>query len=226
MVEVHVTVIIIICVNMTVELDFYCMLWLTDFPWVTIPHPEVRNFYLFTSIVNTLFEKAGTVTDAVSVKSIVQGCARIHEACCKSAKTTVSKTWIQFQLCNFFIVDVKILETFHNHIIDAKIFEVACQHLTKQKFDGKIVNLFCVEIFNGSLCVLPVDGSVVTYHVAQNHILLGWMSFFNRTAIRLNKATGVLAFEFRLILKHFLTPFFSFILKLADTLHSMERSVS
>ena len=102
---------------------FFCVLFTANFKWISFFQPVVRNLHLI-SIFDFLFEHSITVTDSTSVCRIVQCCKRIKETCCKTSKTTISKSRIRLLVFNHVQINIHLFQCFFYIFICCHIDEV------------------------------------------------------------------------------------------------------
>ena len=105
---------------------FFCVLFTANFKWISFFQPVVRNLHLI-SIFDFLFEHSITVTDSTSVCRIVQCCKRIKETCCKTSKTTISKSRIRLLVFNHVQINIHLFQCFFYFFICCHIDEVVAK---------------------------------------------------------------------------------------------------
>ena len=105
---------------------FFCVLFTANFKWISFFQPVVRNLHLI-SIFDFLFEHSITVTDSTSICRIVQCCKRIKETCCKTSKTTISKSRIRLLVFNHVQINIHLFQCFFYIFICCHIDEVVAK---------------------------------------------------------------------------------------------------
>ena len=96
---------------MTAETNLFCILRTTQFEWVTIFQPVIRNLYLIT-VLDFLFEHTITVTNTAAICTISQSSQGIQEACCKTSKATVSKCRVRLLILNDIQIKSQFIQSF------------------------------------------------------------------------------------------------------------------
>ena len=105
---------------------FFRVLFTANFKWISFFQPVVRNLHLI-SIFDFLFEHSITVTDSTSICRIVQCCKRIKETCCKTSKTTISKSRIRLLVFNHVQINIHLFQCFFYIFICCHIDEVVAK---------------------------------------------------------------------------------------------------
>ena len=111
---------------------FFCVLFTANFKWISFFQPVVRNLHLI-SIFDFLFEHSITVTDSTSVCRIVQCCKRIKETCCKTSKTTISKSRIRLLVFNHVQINIHLFQCFFYIFICCHIDEVVAKRTSHKE---------------------------------------------------------------------------------------------
>ena len=109
--------------NISTKAYFFRVLFTANFKRISFFQPVIRNLYLI-SIFDFLFEHSITVTDSTSICRIVQCCKRIKETCCKTSKTTISKSRIRLLVFNHVQINIHLFQCFFYIFICCHIDEV------------------------------------------------------------------------------------------------------
>ena len=105
---------------------FFCVLFTANLKRISFFQPVVRNFYLI-SIFDFLFEHSVTITDSTSICRVIQCSERIKETCCKTSKTSITKSRIRLLVFNHVQINIHLFQCFFYFFICCHIDEVVAK---------------------------------------------------------------------------------------------------
>ena len=133
-------------------------LFATDDEGVALFHPRIRVLSLET-IVEELLEESVAVQDAITGNGQVQGRARIKEARCQTAKTTITQSGIGFFFQDHGQVLTQCSQGLAGLVNHAKVGEVIEQRTSHEELCGEVVfhTTHCV----GALSCMPAVSNTI-----------------------------------------------------------------
>ena len=124
---------IIFNINISTEVNFFCIFRTAKFERISVFEPVIRYFYLI-SVVDLLFEHTITIADTTSICAVVKSCKRIQEACCQTSQTTVSKGRVRLLILNCVDIKSELIQSFFDFFVCSQVDQVISKCTTHQEF--------------------------------------------------------------------------------------------
>ena len=111
---------------------FFCVLFTANLKRISFFQPVVRNLYLI-SIFDFLFEHSVTITDSTSICRVIQCSERIKKTCCKTSKTSITKSRIRLLVFNHVQINIHLFQCFFYIFICCHIDEVVAKRTSHKE---------------------------------------------------------------------------------------------